>query len=87
MFEHFGVTPELAFRGRETDFPPGNAAYGVQTRVWALDQVYAWAEGTKLVLGAAAGRLLIYLPRAAHAQADGRDRSLPSNTAGSTRGV
>jgi hypothetical protein len=51
IFEHVGVTPELAFRGRETDFPPGNGTYGLQVRVWALGQVYAWVEGVKIVLG------------------------------------
>jgi hypothetical protein len=52
IFQHSGVTTELAYRGREADFPPGNTSYSVQTRVWALDQVYAWVEGTKLALGA-----------------------------------
>jgi hypothetical protein len=64
VFQHLGVTPELAYRGRAADFPPGNTAYGVQTRVWALDQVYAWIEGTKLVLGVLlAGYLFIFRAR------------------------
>ncbi len=61
IFEHVGVTPELAYRGRQADFPPGNVSYSVQTRVWALDQVYAWVEGTKLALGALlSGYLFIF---------------------------
>jgi hypothetical protein len=71
LFEHFGVTPELVYRGRAADFPPGNTAYGVQTRVWALDQVYAWVEGTKLVLGALlAGYLFIFRARRMRRQTD-----------------
>jgi hypothetical protein len=52
LFEHFGITPELTYRGRQADFPPGSLAFGTQSRVWALDQVYAWVEGIKLLLGA-----------------------------------
>jgi len=64
IFEHLGVTPELVYRGRAADFPPGNTAYGAQTRVWALDQVYAWVEGTKLVLGVLlSGYLFIFRAR------------------------
>jgi len=64
IFQHLGVTPELAFRGREGDFPPGNTSYTAQTRVWALDQVYAWVEGTKLVLGIfLSGYLFIFRAR------------------------
>jgi hypothetical protein len=51
LFQHFAVLPELAFRGRETDFPPGNAAFGARTRVLLLAQVYAGAEGLKILTG------------------------------------
>src|SRR5579862_9763001 len=40
LFEHFAITPELAYRGRAVDFPPGSLAVGAQARVWALSQVY-----------------------------------------------
>jgi|SRR5579863_1227509 hypothetical protein len=64
IFEHLGVTQELTYRGREADFPPGNTSYSVQTRVWALYQVYAWVEGTKLVLGVLlSGYLFIFRAR------------------------
>jgi hypothetical protein len=74
IFEHVGVTPELAFRGREADFPPGNATYGVQVRVWALDQVYAWVEGAKLVLGVLlSGYLFIFRARRTRKQINAID--------------
>lgn len=52
MFQHFAVTPELAFRGREADFPPGSAALGPLARVWALQQVSFSVEAVKLIAGA-----------------------------------
>ena len=52
VFQHVGVTPELAYRGRQADFPPGNNTTGILLRMYALEQVYAWVEGAKLVLGA-----------------------------------
>ena len=61
IFEHAGVTPQLALHGRETDFPPGNAAVGPLLQLYALGQVYAWVEGTKLVMGGLlAGYLFIF---------------------------
>ncbi len=58
LFQHFAVTPELTFRGREADFPPGNVAFGIRTRVLLLAQIYWGAEALKLLMGAA---LSIYL--------------------------
>ena len=57
-FEHFALNPELAYRGRAADFPPGNRTFGTQTRLWALEQVYLSVEGTKLLIG---GVLASYL--------------------------
>jgi len=51
VFQHVGVTPELAYRGRLADFPPGNNITGILLRVYALEQVYAWVEGAKLFVG------------------------------------
>jgi len=60
-FQYFALTPELAYQGRETDFPPGNAAVGSVARVWALQQVYAGVEAVKLLAGAVlAGYLFVY---------------------------
>jgi hypothetical protein len=58
MFQHFGLAPELAYRGRETDFPPGNAAVGPIERLRALQAVYYGAELVKLIAG---GILASYL--------------------------
>jgi hypothetical protein len=64
LFEHFGLTPELTYRGREADFPPGSVTFGTQARVWALDQVYGWMEGAKLLFGAVlTGYLFIFRTR------------------------
>lgn len=52
MFEHFGITPELTYRGRAADFPPGNATLGAQMRLVAMGQIYASVEAVKLLLGA-----------------------------------
>ena len=71
IFEHVGVTPELAFRGRETDFPPGNAAVGPLVRMYALGQVFAWVEGAKLLLGTLlAGYLFIFRARRTRVKSD-----------------
>lgn len=48
----FGVTTELAYRGKETDFPPGSAAIGPTTRFLLLEQVYIGAEIMKYIAGA-----------------------------------
>jgi hypothetical protein len=58
LFQHFAVAPELVFRGREVDFPPGNTAFGSRTRVLLLAQVYGAAEGLKFLAG---GILAVYL--------------------------
>jgi preprotein translocase subunit SecG len=58
LFQHFGLAPELAYRGRETDFPPGNALVGPIERLRALQAVYYGAEIVKLVAG---GILASYL--------------------------
>ncbi len=63
-FEHIGVTPELAYRGRLTDFPPGNNSADSLVRMYAMGQVFAWVEGFKLVLGVIlSGYLFIFRPR------------------------
>jgi hypothetical protein len=47
----FGVTTELAYRGKETDFPPGSTALGPTTRFLLLEQIYIGAEIMKYVAG------------------------------------
>jgi hypothetical protein len=58
LFQHFGLASELAYRGRETDFPPGNALVGPIERLRALQAVYYGVELTKLIAG---GILASYL--------------------------
>jgi len=57
-FQHFAVTPELAYRGRDADFPPGNTAFGPQARVFAMQQIFGGVEALKLLVG---GFLTSYL--------------------------
>ena len=58
------IGPEMAYRGREADFPPGNRSLGTQARVWALTEVWIGAEGAKLLIGALlAGYLFTYKSR------------------------
>lgn len=58
IFQHVAISPELAYRGRETDFPPGNTLFGPQARVWAMQQMFGVVEAVKLLVG---GVLLSYL--------------------------
>ena len=58
VFQHLGLSTELAYLGRETDFPPGNALIGPRTRLLALQEVYYAAEVIKLAAG---GILASYL--------------------------
>jgi hypothetical protein len=58
MFQHFGISPELAYRGLQTDFPPGNAEVGEKVRFLAMQEVFYAAEIVKLVVG---GILASYL--------------------------
>jgi hypothetical protein len=50
LFQHFAILPEIIYRGREADFPPGSASFAVQARVWTLGQIYIGAEAVKLVV-------------------------------------
>jgi len=58
LFQHFGISPELAYRGQQTDFPPGNADVSAKVRSIALQEVYYGAEVMKLIVG---GVLASYL--------------------------
>jgi hypothetical protein len=61
LFQHFAILPEIIFRGREADFPPGNVSFAVQARVWAMGQVYGGAEVVKLlVCGVLASYLFVF---------------------------
>lgn len=58
------IQPELAYRGREADFPPGNQTLGTQARVWALTEIWIGAESAKLLIGGLlAGFMFTYRSR------------------------
>ena len=64
LFQAFAITPEMGFRGRFVDFPPGSQSIGAQARVWALTQVFIGVEAAKLLLGGVAtGYLFTYKSR------------------------
>lgn len=64
VFQLLGVSSELAFRGREADFPPANTDFNTVRRIYALGQIFAWVEGAKMVLGVLlAGYLFIFRAR------------------------
>lgn len=58
LFQHGALSPEIAYRGREADFPPGSTNIGTVTRLLALQQVYFGVEVVKLIAG---GLLASYL--------------------------
>ncbi len=58
MFQFFGITPELSYRSRETDFAPASNANGAMVRTLLLYQMLVVTEGLKLVVG---GILASYL--------------------------
>src|SRR5258708_5087186 len=58
LFQYFGVEKELSYRGREVDFPPLNADFHAQQRVWTMHQIYVSVEGVKILTGCVLGGYL-----------------------------
>ncbi len=58
LFQYVAVTPELAFRGREADFPPGRGNFRTEERVWLLEEVYMGTEAALVLVG---GVLTLYV--------------------------
>ena len=58
LFQFVAVTPELAYRGRDADFPPGNRTFAIQARLWTMQEAYIALETVKLLMG---GVLVSYL--------------------------
>jgi hypothetical protein len=52
------MNPELAYRGREADFPPGSLSLGTQERVLALGEIWAGVEVAKFIVGGVLAALL-----------------------------
>jgi len=48
----FAIDPELIYRGREADFPPGSQSLGTQARGWVLTEIWIGVEVVKLLMGA-----------------------------------
>lgn len=46
------INPELTYRGREADFPPGSLSLGTQARALALAEIWGGVEIAKLIVGA-----------------------------------
>jgi hypothetical protein len=58
LMQFFAITPEMAYRGRETDFPSGSTPQNVMVRTLVLYQMLVVTEVMKLVVG---GILASYL--------------------------
>jgi hypothetical protein len=58
LFQFWAITPEMAYRGRETDFPSGTTTSAVMVRTLLLYQMLVASEGLKIVVG---GVLASYL--------------------------
>ena len=58
LIEHFALSPEMTYRGREADFPPGSSVYGTQMRLLLMQQAYMSMEAAKFIVG---GILASYL--------------------------
>jgi hypothetical protein len=54
------INPELTYRGREADFPPGSLSILTQSRVLGLSELWIGVEVVKFVAG---GVLAIFLIR------------------------
>lgn len=51
FIQHFMITPEWNFVGRELDFLDERASFTVASRNWTLTQIYGGTEILKLLLG------------------------------------
>ena len=65
-FQHFQITPELVWQGRNIDFVPANAAVEARERFMRLHAVYGVIEAVKLLLLSATAGFLF--PRRRHAR-------------------
>jgi hypothetical protein len=45
------INPELTYRGREADFPPGSLTLGTQARVLGLTEIWVGVEIAKVIVG------------------------------------
>jgi len=74
IFQHFGISPELAYRGEVTDFPPGNAQLGPREKYLAMDEIFYAAEIVKLAIGGILGSyLFVFRARRSRKEIDAID--------------
>ena len=66
LFEHFKVTPELAWLGRSIDFLPSKAESLARDQFWRLHAVYGVIELAKLALGIIVAGFLFAMRRKRH---------------------
>jgi hypothetical protein len=55
------INPELTYRGREADFPPGSLSLGTQARVLALTEIWIGVEIAKFIVGSVLAAFLFSL--------------------------
>ncbi len=53
FMQHFMITPEWTYVGRELDFLGDKASFSIATRNWTLTQLYGASEIVKLLTGGA----------------------------------
>lgn len=58
LFQHFGITPDLLFYGRQADFVNRDASFSLDAELWTLTRTYGVAEAIKLLCG---GTMASYL--------------------------
>jgi len=51
VFQHFGITPDLLFYGRQADFVTQDASFSLNSQIWTLTRFYGGAEAVKLLCG------------------------------------
>lgn len=51
VFQHFWITPDLVFYGRQADFVRTEASFSLESQLWTLTRMYGAAEALKLVCG------------------------------------
>lgn len=73
-FQHFGITPELAYRGQQTDFPPGSTEFGTRERYLMMNEIYYVSEIVKLAAGGIlASYLFVFRARRSRKEVDAID--------------
>ena len=55
LFQYFSVSPELAYRTRQVDFPPGSGDAAAVQRARSIAKVYLSTDGVEVFLGTLLG--------------------------------